>query len=96
MRRAAVLFAAASIACAAAGETVLFDFETEAEQKAIVKADRSKAFHVADERLVCPNMKKTTLENLAESLREMVHPVEVAPDVAVRAKRAIDAMLAIG
>ena len=47
MRRAAVLFAAASIACAAAGETVLFDFETEAEQKAIVKADRSKAFHVA-------------------------------------------------
>ena len=60
------------------------------------KENPGKVFHVADERLVCPNMKKTTLENLAESLREMVHPVEVAPDVAARAKRAIDAMLAIG
>ena len=55
-----------------------------------------KTFVPVSEALVCPNMKKTTLENLAESLREMKTPVEVAPDVAAKAKRAIDAMLAVG
>ena len=54
-----------------------------------------KTFVPVSEALVCPNMKKTTLENLAESLREMKTPVEVDPTVAARAKRAIDAMLAI-
>lgn len=54
-----------------------------------------KTFVPVSEALVCPNMKKTTLENLAESLREMKTPVEVDPSVAARAKRAIDAMLAI-
>ena len=55
-----------------------------------------KVFHPVSERLVCPNMKKTTLENLAECLREMKHRVVVPEDVAVRARRAIDAMLAVG
>ena len=55
-----------------------------------------KTFIPVEEALVCPNMKKTTLENLAASLREMKTPVEVAPDIAAKAKRAIDAMLAIG
>lgn len=55
-----------------------------------------KKFYPVNERLVCPNMKKTTLENLMESLREMKTRVTVPADVAVRAKRAIDAMLAIG
>ncbi len=54
-----------------------------------------KTFVPVSEALVCPNMKKTTLENLAESLREMKTPVKVDPSVAARAKRAIDAMLAI-
>ena len=40
-------------------------------------------------------MKKTTLENLAESLREMKTEVTVPAEIAVRAKRAIDAMLAV-
>lgn len=55
-----------------------------------------KTFHPVSERLVCPNMKKTTLENLAESLRCMKHRVTVPADVAARAKRAIDAMFAVG
>ena len=54
-----------------------------------------KTFYPVSERIVCPNMKKTTLENLAESLREMKTEVSVPQDVAIRAKRAIDAMLAI-
>ena len=55
-----------------------------------------KVFHPVNDRLVCPNMKKTTLENLAECLREMKHRVVVPEDVAARARRAIDAMLAVG
>ena len=55
-----------------------------------------KRFYPVSERLVCPNMKKTTLENLMESLREMKTRVTVEPGIARRAKRAIDAMLALG
>ena len=55
-----------------------------------------KKFYPVSDRLVCPNMKKTTLENLLESLREMKTRVTVDADIARRAKRAIDAMLALG
>ena len=54
-----------------------------------------KTFYPVNERLVCPNMKKTTLENLAEGLREMKHRVVVPDDIAERARRAVEAMLAI-
>ena len=59
------------------------------------KENPGKTFYPVSERIVCPNMKKTTLENLAASLREMKTEVTVPTDVAVRAKRAIDAMLAV-
>lgn len=55
-----------------------------------------KTFIPVSDSLVCPNMKKTTLENLTESLREMKTRVIVQEDVAVRARRAIEAMLAVG
>ena len=45
--------------------------------------------------LVCPNMKKTTLEKVRDSLRDMSPVVTVPDDIAARAKRAIDAMLAL-
>jgi len=54
-----------------------------------------KTFYPVTDRLVCPNMKKTTLDNLAECLREMKNRVVVREDVASRARRAIEAMLAI-
>ena len=54
-----------------------------------------KKFYPVNERLVCPNMKKTTLDNLLACLRDMKTRVTVPEDIAVRAKRAIDAMLAI-
>ena len=56
----------------------------------------AKTFVPVTETLICPNMKKTTLENVAEALREMKTQVEVAPEVAAKAKRAIEAMLAVG
>ena len=45
--------------------------------------------------LVCPNMKKTTLEKVRDCLRDMSPVVTVPEEVAIRAKRAIDAMLAV-
>ena len=40
-------------------------------------------------------MKKITLENVAQSLREMKYEVVVAEEVASKALRAIDAMLKV-
>ena len=54
-----------------------------------------KVFWPVDDALVCPNMKKTTLENLRDCLRDMSPKVTVDPTIATRAKRAIDAMLAV-
>ena len=54
-----------------------------------------KAFYSVSDRTVCPNMKKTTLENIAAALREMKTEVTVPSDIAMRAKQAIDAMLAV-
>ena len=54
-----------------------------------------KRFYPVNERLVCPNMKKNTLENLLDSLVEMKTEVVVPEETSARAKRAIDAMLAV-
>ena len=60
------------------------------------KESPEKAFYPVSDRLVCPNMKKNTLENLRDSLRDMKTEVVVPEDVSARARRAIDAMLAVG
>ncbi|MBO5941505.1 MAG: quinolinate synthase NadA [Kiritimatiellae bacterium] len=54
-----------------------------------------KTFYPVSEKIVCADMKKITLDNLLECLRDMKHAVTVPENVASRAKRAIDAMLAI-
>ena len=59
------------------------------------KENPDKVFHPVSDRLVCPNMKKNTLENLRDSLMEMKTEVVVPGEIAARAKRAIDAMLAV-
>ena len=59
------------------------------------KENPGKAFYPVTERLICPNMKKTTLESLRTSLAEMKTRVVVPEEIATRAKRAIDARLAI-
>jgi len=60
------------------------------------KENPDKRFHPVTDRLVCPNMKKVSLENLRDSLRDLKHEVTVPADVAARARKAIEAMLAIG
>ena len=59
------------------------------------KENPDKVFFPVSERTICPNMKKNTLENLHASLSEMVTEVTVPEDIAIRARRAIYAMLAI-
>ena len=54
-----------------------------------------KKFHPVSDKIVCSDMKKSTLENILECLRDMKHEVVVPEDVASRAKHAIDAMLAV-
>ena len=59
------------------------------------KENPGKTFVPLTDTLVCPNMNKTTLENLAASLREMKTRVTVPEEIAVRARRAIEAMLSV-
>jgi len=54
-----------------------------------------KTFYPLLEQAVCPNMKKITLEKVLWSLRDMRTVISVPTPIALRAKRAIDAMLAI-
>lgn len=54
-----------------------------------------KTFVAADEGAVCRYMKQITLEKLHATLRDLAPRVEVEPDIAARARRAIDRMLAV-
>ncbi len=45
---------------------------------------------------LCPHMKRITLPRIHDSLLEMRHVVEVEPEVAARARRAVERMLEVG
>jgi quinolinate synthase len=45
---------------------------------------------------LCPHMKRITLPKILQSLERLEHRVEVAPEVAARARGAVERMLAIG
>jgi quinolinate synthase len=45
---------------------------------------------------LCPHMKRITLDKILRSLRTMTYQVEIDPDVAGRARRAVDRMLEVG
>ena len=59
------------------------------------KENPEKIFYPVTARMICPNMKKTTLENLRDCLQEMKHVVVVPEPTATQARRAVQAMLAI-
>ena len=52
-------------------------------------------FVAASDRAVCPDMKKITLEKIVWSLEDMQYKVEVADEVRIKAKKAIDRMVEI-
>jgi quinolinate synthase len=59
------------------------------------KENPGKRFHIASRALICPNMKLTTLEDVRDSLETMTPVVTVPEEIRVRAKAALDAMLAV-
>ncbi|MFC1549249.1 quinolinate synthase [Nitrospirota bacterium] len=54
-----------------------------------------KKFYPLRKDMVCPNMKKTTLESVLNSLRNMQHVIEVPEEIRVRAQKSLDRMLEI-
>lgn len=60
------------------------------------KENPDKKFIPASEQAICPRMKLITLENILWSLQEMKPEIKVAEDVRLKAKAAVDKMLACG
>ncbi len=78
---------------------------TEAPPSVVMVTECSMASNVAAEAPgtrftqpcnMCPHMKRITLENIRNALRDMQHEVVVDPAIADRARRAVDRMLAVG
>ena len=62
----------------------------------LTKENPDKRFIPASKRAVCPNMKLITLEKILWALEDMTPQVKVPEEIRVRAKAAVDKMLAIG
>src|SRR3954462_1827074 len=56
----------------------------------------SKRFFAANERAACAYMKVTTLPKVLSALQRMEHRITVPPEIAARARLAIERMVAIG
>jgi len=59
------------------------------------KENPGKVFIPASEKAICPNMKKITLDKVLRSLETMTPVVKVPEEIRVKAKAAVDRMLAI-
>ncbi len=59
------------------------------------KENPGKTFYPASEQAICPRMKLITLESILWSLQEMTPEVKVPEDIRLKAKGAVDRMLAI-
>jgi len=59
------------------------------------KENPGKVFIPASEKAICPNMKKITLDKVLHSLETMTPVVKVPEEIRVKAKAAVDRMLAI-
>ncbi len=60
------------------------------------KENPTKTFFPANERASCAYMKVTTLPKVLRSLERLEYHITVPPDIAARARRAIERMVAIG
>jgi quinolinate synthase len=56
----------------------------------------NKRFFAANERASCAYMKVTTLPKVVRALERLEHRITVRPDIAARARKAIERMVAIG
>jgi quinolinate synthase len=54
-----------------------------------------KIFYPLRKDMICPNMKRTTLESVYKALKENTYLIQVPEDIRVQAKKALDRMLEI-
>ncbi len=59
------------------------------------KENPHKKFYLATEKLICPNMKLTTLEKVARALEKREHRIIVPEEVRFRARQSLDRMLKV-
>jgi len=59
------------------------------------KESPDKVFYPLRKDMICPNMKKTTLQSVLIALREMKNVIKVPEEIRIPAKRALDRMLEI-
>jgi quinolinate synthase len=59
------------------------------------KANPDKLFYSPSPNLICPEMKRISLDDVLDALKEMRHQITVPPEVRVRALRAVERMLAV-
>lgn len=60
------------------------------------KDNPGKTFYLLSPCLICPNMKKTSLESVYNALNEMKYEINVDPQISAKARRALDRMLELG
>jgi quinolinate synthase len=59
------------------------------------KDNPAKHFIPVNDKAVCPNMKRITLEKVLWSLQDMKHKIVVPEDIRIRALSSVERMLAI-
>lgn len=93
----AVLSTSQMLAFAAESPATEFIVVTEAGLlHGLQKAAPGKTFHELAPRLLCPNMKLTTLTKVRDCLRDGTGAVDVSADIAGRALGAVERMVAVG
>jgi quinolinate synthase len=85
----------------------IIDFATaSAEKKFIIgtemgvlyrlkKDNPGKTFYLLSPGLICPNMKKTTLKSVYNALTRMQYSIEVAEEILIKARSALERMLQV-
>ncbi len=86
----------------------IIDFATESENRKFIIGTEmgvlyklrmnnpDKVFYLMSQGLLCPNMKKTSLESVYNALNEMKYVIELDEDIRLRAKGSLDRMLELG
>ena len=59
------------------------------------KDNPDKKLYLLSQGMVCPNMKKTTVESVYNSLKYMRYQIELRPDIIERARGVLEAMLKV-
>ncbi len=63
---------------------------------ALQKQNPNKRFYSPSPLIVCQDMKLTKLENVVSALENMQFQIRISPEIAIKAKKALDAMLKPG